>query len=250
VLGLAVSCLAVAAERIEYRDGRLSVDLERVPIARVLAILEARARLRYQLDPSVSGRISARFADLPLEEGVRRLLSGYSHVLVLDEAAEPTVGRVIVLGVGDEDSLLPEAHVATGEETAAVVTLGRTEQEAPRELVLRRQASGQYLAQGYVNGVAARFLVDTGATTVAIPAELASRAGLRQGRQQIANTAGGQTVAYQTTVAELRVGDLSARNVRAHVVPELAGHYVLLGMSFLVGYDLHQGGERLVIRER
>ncbi len=236
---------ALEAGRIDYTDGRLSVDLDRVPLAQVLEAIAQRAGIRLRIDASVEGELSARFSNLPLESALKRLLAGYSHVLVLGRSADRPVNRLMVLGVGEDDGLLPEAHMADAEDTVTAVVAPA----GARELALVRQPSGHYLADGYLNDVPARFLIDTGATTVAIPTGLAGQARLRQGQQQMADTAAGKTVAYQTSVGSLRVGPLGAQDVSAHVVPGLSDQYVLLGMSFLSRYNLVQEQDRLVIRE-
>ena len=50
-----------------------------------------------------------------------------------------------------------------------------------KEVVLQRNRQGHYVANGTINGVPVTFLLDTGATDVAIPAAIARRAGLNQG---------------------------------------------------------------------
>lgn len=236
---------ALEPGQIHYSDGHLSVNLDRAPLAQVLGAIARHTGMQFRIDASVEGELSIRFSDLPLEQALKRLLAGYSHVLVLGQSADRPVRRVMVLAAGEDDGLLPEAHIANAQDTvvAAVAPTGA------RELVLVRQPSGHYLADGYLNGVAARFLIDTGATTVAIPARLASQARLRQGQEQMAETAAGKTVTYQTSVGSLSVGPLGAVDVPAHVVPDLSDQYVLLGMSFLSRYSLVQEQDRLVIRE-
>jgi len=237
---------------IDYRDGLLSVDLENVRIVEILRVLEQRTGVAAQIDPSVDGRISARFSELPLQRGYATLLARYSHVLIADDAGGENLDRVIVMGMGEDNGLLPDANLPMAAETVATVAPQSQPAavERRRELVLTRQRSGHYLADGRINGVPTRFLIDTGATTVAIPARLAARAGLVYGPQQMAHTAGGPTVTYETMVKQLTVGGLIAENIVGHVVPKLSNDYVLLGMTFLRAYDLNQDRERLVIRER
>jgi len=131
---------------------------------------------------------------------------------------------------------------------------GRAEARAPRtlaggggiELVADRR--GHYVVTGLVDGREVDFLVDTGASDVAIPAGLAVELGLRPGRRISVRTANGVASARATTIDRLVVGPLERRNVDASIVPGMGGRTALLGMSFLRHHDLLQRDGRLVIR--
>jgi len=108
---------------------------------------------------------------------------------------------------------------------------------------------GHYRVQGLVNGQPVDFLVDTGATEVAIPGSVAERLGLRRGESSFAFTANGTAVIYDTEIATLQIGSLTRENVGAHISPGLEGDEALLGMSFLRHFTLHQSGTQLQIQE-
>ena len=67
-----------------------------------------------------------------------------------------------------------------------------------KEVVLQRNRQGHYVANGTINGVPVTFLLDTGATDVAIPAAIARKAGLNQGYISQAATANGIIQVYST----------------------------------------------------
>ena len=117
-----------------------------------------------------------------------------------------------------------------------------------RSITLQRSRYGQYLVSGAINGAEADFLVDTGASSVSIPVDVAERAGLSRGEAISIYTANGIGTAYTTSVEQLRIGDLEIRNATAHINPGLSDE-VLLGMSVLKNFELVQRGEELVIRE-
>ncbi len=118
-----------------------------------------------------------------------------------------------------------------------------------RSITLQRGRYGHYRLTGTINGAKADFLVDTGATSVSIPEDVAFRAGLSRGSEIPINTANGRSIAYTTKVDQLRIGDLEIRNATAHINPGLSDE-VLLGMSVLKHYDLIQRGDQLIIQER
>ncbi len=117
-----------------------------------------------------------------------------------------------------------------------------------RSITLLADRYGHYRVTGSINGAKADFLVDTGATSVSIPEEVAFRAGMQYGAKISINTANGIGVAYKTTVDSLRLGDLEVRNATAHINPGLSGE-ILLGMSVLKHYELVHKDDQLVIRE-
>ena len=126
---------------------------------------------------------------------------------------------------------------------------GRVLDSGVREVMLRRNRSGHYVANGRINGQPVRFLLDTGATTVSVPARLAKRLGLDRGRPELANTANGVVTTYATRLDNVQLGELSIGNVRASINPGMRGDDVLLGMSFLKQLEFTQRGETLTIRQ-
>ena len=76
------------------------------------------------------------------------------------------------------------------------------------EVTLSRNASGHYVGTLQLNGVDVVFLLDTGATVVAVSPEVAKRTGMPQGQPYQVNTANGITTAYQSEITELRLGDI------------------------------------------
>lgn len=118
-----------------------------------------------------------------------------------------------------------------------------------REVVLRRNRDGHYLATGYIGDQPVEFLLDTGASDVSIPAPVAQRLGLEKGRPLIYSTANGNITAYQTRVPTLGLGSIRLHDVRASINPFMAGDTILLGMSFLRHLEFTQQGDTLIIRQ-
>lgn len=115
-------------------------------------------------------------------------------------------------------------------------------------LVLKQNRKGHYVTSGTINNQNVVFLLDTGATDVAIPRQVASRLMLNQGAPVRVSTANGVATAYRTTVDELRIGELVLTNVRATIVPGMPGEQVLLGMSALRQVSFSQMGNELTIK--
>ncbi len=146
-----------------------------------------------------------------------------------------TVGGLIWWGM---DALTrPNAHLA------GVTVLAD-------EVVLKRDRSGHYIAPGRINGHAVTFLVDTGATQVAVPLRVAERIGLKPGAAFRAHTASGVATAYATRLDSVDVGGLIAHDVAGSILPDMPGEGVLLGMSYLSRFEVRIEGREMRLRAR
>ncbi len=115
-------------------------------------------------------------------------------------------------------------------------------------VVLEQDSRGHYEADGQINGQSVTFLVDTGATDVALPESIARALGLEFGPRVKVMTAAGPADAWMTRLDEVSVGGLQRRNVRASITSgEFNG--ILLGMSFLKDFSLQQQDGKLIISE-
>lgn len=121
--------------------------------------------------------------------------------------------------------------------------------DGPREVVLQSDRLGHYVAPGLINGRPVRFLLDTGASQVSVPAGLAARLGLRRGRPGLVSTANGTATVYDTLLDEVALGGIVLRDVRAHINPGMQGNTVLLGMSFMRDLELIQRDGTLTLRQ-
>lgn len=126
---------------------------------------------------------------------------------------------------------------------------GQVTASGAREVVLRRNRAGHYVAEGFINGTPATFLLDTGATQVSVPDTVARAAGLERGAPGTAMTAAGPVTVYATRLDSVRLGNIELRQVRGHVNPRMPGNEVLLGMAFLKHLELIQRGDSLTLRQ-
>jgi aspartyl protease family protein len=117
------------------------------------------------------------------------------------------------------------------------------------EVKLASNNQGHFVASGQINGQPVDFMLDTGATDVSIPAEMAERLKLEKGFGVTLSTANGRTQGYRTRIDRLQLGDIVLRDVRALVVPGLDGKQVLLGMSALNQLEFTQRGGTMLLRQ-
>ncbi len=118
-----------------------------------------------------------------------------------------------------------------------------------REIRLKRNKQGHYLARGRINDQSVTFLLDTGATLVSIPENIARRLSLKAGTRSYANTANGVIETYNTRLASIGIGNIELYDIAAQINPHMNTDEILLGMSFLKRLELIQRGDTLTIRQ-
>jgi len=116
------------------------------------------------------------------------------------------------------------------------------------EVRLTRNRMGHYVATGRINGERVRFILDTGATHVAVGQDLADELGLQRGPAGYTKTANGTIVTYRTVLERVQLGGIEISDVTATINPRMPGGDVLLGMSFLKQLEMIQRGEKLILR--
>jgi aspartyl protease family protein len=185
---------------------------------------------------------------------------GEKAVLVIDgQVHMVSVGQtregVKLVSLNDHDATIEisgQRHqLALGSSPSSVSGSARSESSA-RKIVLTAVGGGHFVTPGLVNGRnSVQFLVDTGATSVTLSQQDASRMGLDLSKAQriIASTANGQVNAYRTTLDSIRIQDVMVYNVDATIVPT-AMPYGLLGNSFLTRFQMRRDNDQLTLEKR
>lgn len=117
---------------------------------------------------------------------------------------------------------------------------------------LYADGDGHFISDCTINGIRVRFVVDTGATAVAMSSREAVRLGLnyRNGSRERATTANGTIIVYTVKLDTMRVGGIELHNVDAIVNDGDHPTLVLLGMSFLNRVDMRREGTLLTLTQR
>ncbi len=118
-------------------------------------------------------------------------------------------------------------------------------------IVLTAGTGGHFFTPGQINGRAVQFMVDTGATGVAMSAADAERAGINyKGGQPVQmSTANGVTQGFRVKLNSVRVGDVEVYDVDAVVSPQ-SMPYMLLGNSFLTRFQMIRENDQMTLVKR
>jgi aspartyl protease family protein len=131
------------------------------------------------------------------------------------------------------DKMTPAQASASARKAVAVETPAPS---ATRSLSIPRDSRGHFQTEGRIDGQRIGFMVDTGASVIALNETSAARFGLRPSRSDYnasVTTANGTIKAARTRLAMVDVGGLVVRDVDAMVLPDEALSENLLGLSFL-----------------
>lgn len=130
---------------------------------------------------------------------------------------------------------------------------GRYGEPENAETRIYRDARGMFSTVGSINGRTVNFLVDTGATQVAMSSLEARRLGVEyrvSGERGLVSTASGVAQAYRVKLDSVKVGGVELRNVDALVLAGDSPQEVLLGMSFLSRLEMENSGNMLLLRRK
>jgi aspartyl protease family protein len=133
-----------------------------------------------------------------------------------------------------------------------VVTAGFASQ-GKGNVTLYPDRGGHFFVDGLVNGTNVRFMVDTGATVVAMSSAVANRIGIdyrKHGQPGMASTPAGYVKTYNIMLGTVQVGGITLHNVAGSVIEGNHPREALLGMSFLGHLDMKRDGEKMELSER
>lgn len=120
-----------------------------------------------------------------------------------------------------------------------------------KRIVMTADGQGHFMPQGNINGKTVQFMVDTGASVVAIGEPEAKRIGLPylKGNRVMMSTANGHAVGYELKLDTVVLGDVVAYDVTAVVTPQ-AMPFVLLGNSFLTRFQMNRTNDQMTLEKR
>jgi aspartyl protease family protein len=183
---------------------------------------------------------------------------GSKALLVIDGAApkslaagEAHLGVKLISITGDQAVVDIKGQRSTLRVGDAPVSVGSSNAGASgTKIVLPMSSGGHFMTNGTINGRTIQFMVDTGATTIAIGISDAQRLGIdfQKGQAVRMNTANGVAQAWRVKLNSVRVGDVEVFDVDAVVGPNMP--FALLGNSFLSRFSMNRSNDIMVLERR
>lgn len=153
-------------------------------------------------------------------------------------------GDVAVVDIGGQKQTLQVG--------GAPVSVGKAKVDGGgQRIVLTADPSGHFFPDGQINGKTVKFMVDTGATTVALSAAEAKRINIdfEKGKRVQMSTANGVSTGFLVKLNSVRVGDVVAYEVDAVISPQPMP-FILLGNSFLNRFQMQKTNDQLTLEKR
>lgn len=186
---------------------------------------------------------------------VKALFKGNAIIEVAGEQKRLEVGDsfagITLLSADSKEAVLDVA----GERKT--LTVGRqigSNYRDPEKTTVRinRRQGGHFFTPGRINNQPVTFLVDTGATSIAMNSRVARELGIQylEGRRHMVQTASGVVPAYEVTLSSAAVGSLALHNVKASVLEGSFPAEVLLGNSYLSRVNMQVESGVLVLQAK
>ncbi len=118
------------------------------------------------------------------------------------------------------------------------------------ELRLQANQFHQYMVEGTINNVPVLFLLDTGASHVAVPHTVAKLAKLPAQGDMRVSTANGDVTVQRSTLDTVSIAGFDLQRIEGSINHYMDDNMVLLGMSALKHFDISQQGDVLILRAK
>ena len=174
----------------------------------------------------------------------------YQGIKVLSVSGEQAVLEVKSTGSAAGNSAAGLARLTVRVGDAPVSQGARPGGSNGSKIILPVGQGGHFFAQGLINNRPIQFMVDTGATTVALGISDAERMGIdyKKGQMVRMSTANGVAQGWKVKVNVLKIGDIEVYDVDTVVGPNMP--YALLGNSFLSRFNMNKTFDQMVLEKR
>ena len=187
-------------------------------------------------------------------------MMGNRALLVVNGSAPKTVaagethqGVKLISASGDQAVIEQSGKRQTLRVGEAPVSMGSSAAASGRgtRIVLTEGSGGHFITAGQINGRAVQFMVDTGATSIAMSVPDAERAGInyKNGVPVQISTANGAAQGFRIKLNSVRIGDVEVFDVDAVVIPQPMP-YMLLGNSFLTRFQMKRDNQQMTLDKR
>ncbi len=177
------------------------------------------------------------------------MIDGDMHVLVVGQTSPEGVK---VISVTKQGAVLEVDGEQKQYDLGSAVSTAFTKRKSQKETIFIN-SGGMYMTYGNINGHSARFLVDTGASAIAMNVAQAKQLGIlydKVGTPASVSTASGFEKAYRVRLKSVSVGSITETNVEALVIDGNHPGPILLGMTFLGRLSVEHSGNAMTLLQK
>jgi aspartyl protease family protein len=178
------------------------------------------------------------------------MINGAPHTLAVGSTIKGVTLRRVMPGQAEVEIGGKTMLVAIGGAPASVGA-GGGGGATGREILIAVGPGGHFITSGQINGKPVQFMVDTGATVVAMGRGEAERLGIdwKKGQPSMSHTAAGTVMSYGVSLTSVRIGDVEVFGVNAMILPAEMP-FVLLGNSFLGRFSMRRDSNVMKLEKR
>jgi aspartyl protease family protein len=178
------------------------------------------------------------------------MINGAPHTLAVGSTVKGVTLKRVMQGQAEVEIGGKTLLVAIGGAPASVGA-GGGGGATGREILIAVGPGGHFITSGQINGKPVQFMVDTGATVVAMGRGEAERLGIdwKAGQRSVSHTAGGMVQSYGVSLTSVRIGDVEVFGVNAMILPAEMP-FVLLGNSFLSRFSMRRDSNVMKLEKR
>ncbi len=178
------------------------------------------------------------------------MINGAPHTLAVGSTVKGVTLKRVTQGQAEVEIAGKGLLVTMGGAPASVGG-GAGSNANGREILIAAGPGGHFVTSGQINGKAVQFMVDTGATSVAMGFGEAERLGIdwKSGQRGASQTAAGVVATYAVSLTSVRIGDVEVFGVNAMILPAEMP-FVLLGNSFLSRFSMRRDSNVMRLEKR
>lgn len=176
-------------------------------------------------------------------------IDGVQRILKLGKASPE---GVLLISSNSDEAVLEVNGIRNSYRLGSHIGSSFKRDEQP-EVSIYKDSGGMFSVVGSINNFPVNFLVDTGATYIAMNKNEARRLGIdfrQYGQRGYSNTANGTVKTWNITLSKVQVGSVTLNNVKASVLDGDSPRNVLLGMSFLGQLEMKNEGSSLKLKKK
>lgn len=178
------------------------------------------------------------------------MINGAPHTLAVGSTVKGVTLKRVTQGQAEVEVAGKALLVTMGGAPASVGGGGGSNANG-REILIAAGPGGHFVTSGQINGKQVQFMVDTGATSVAMGVSEAERLGIdwKSGQRGASQTAAGVVATYAVSLTSVRIGDVEVFGVNAMILPAEMP-FVLLGNSFLSRFSMRRDSNVMRLEKR